>query len=53
MISPLHSFTLKKEHFFRLGIDLHRPSLVQHVPAPSTWGGMAHRAIDFDPFYGP
>lgn len=28
MISPLHSFHLKKEHFFRLGSDLHRPECV-------------------------
>lgn len=26
----------------------HRPSLVQHVQAPSTWGGAAHFATDFD-----
>lgn len=27
----------------------HLPSLVQHAPAPTTWGGMQHTAIDFDP----
>lgn len=33
------------------GVELHVPSLVQHIPAPSTWGGVPHRALDFDPFY--
>jgi hypothetical protein len=33
------------------GIVLHVPSLVQHVPVASTWGGVSHRAPDFDPFY--
>lgn len=33
------------------GIILHHPSLVQHVPVASSWGGSAHRARDFDPFY--
>jgi gluconolactonase len=28
MISPLHSFSLKKEDFFRFGSDLHRPECV-------------------------
>lgn len=28
-------------------IHYHRPSLVQHVVAPSTWGGHSHRARDF------
>jgi gluconolactonase len=28
MISPLHSFSLNKEDFFRLGCDLHRPECV-------------------------
>jgi len=27
----------------------HVPSLVDHAPAPTTWGGMVHSAIDFDP----
>jgi len=27
----------------------HAPSLVQHRPVPSTWGGIAHLAPDFDP----
>ena len=27
---------------------VHRPSLVQHRAAPSTWGGPAHTAWDFD-----
>jgi hypothetical protein len=30
-------------------IHYHRPSLVQHLPVPSTWGGVAHQAIDYDP----
>ncbi len=29
----------------------HVPSLIQHVPVTSTWGGWYHRALDFDPFY--
>lgn len=33
------------------GILAHAPSLVQHVPVPSLWGGVAHHAIDFDPFF--
>jgi hypothetical protein len=27
----------------------HSPSLVQHMPGPSTWGGIFHQAKDFDP----
>jgi len=27
----------------------HAPSLVQHRPSKSTWGGIAHQAPDFDP----
>ena len=27
----------------------HHPSLVQHRPVASTWGGAQHEAIDFDP----
>jgi len=27
----------------------HVPSLVDHAPAPTTWGGIVHSAIDFDP----
>jgi hypothetical protein len=27
----------------------HSPSLIQHQQVPSTWGGMAHSALDFDP----
>jgi hypothetical protein len=33
------------------GVVVHAPSLVQHAPVPSTWGGVAHRAVDFDPFF--
>jgi len=29
-------------------IYLHVPSLVDHAPVPTTWGGVAHRAHDFD-----
>jgi hypothetical protein len=29
----------------------HSPSLVQHVGAPSTWGGWSHRACDFDSLF--
>lgn len=29
-------------------IFCHAPSLVQHVGWPSTWGGHAHQAVDFD-----
>ena len=32
-------------------ILFHRPSLVQHAPGPSTWGGARHWAPDFDPFW--
>ena len=28
-------------------IWFHRPSLVQHRPVPSMWGGVAHSAVDF------
>jgi hypothetical protein len=40
---------------FQLAADLgspiyyHAPSLVQHQPTPSTWGGRTHQAIDYDP----
>lgn len=27
----------------------HLPSLVDHAPVPTTWGGIEHRAPDFDP----
>jgi hypothetical protein len=30
-------------------IYYHVPSLVDHAPVPTTWGGMEHSAIDFDP----
>lgn len=30
-------------------IYYHAPSLVDHAPVPTTWGGMEHSAIDFDP----
>lgn len=30
-------------------ICYHRPSLVQHVQGPSTWGAVQHSAADFDP----
>lgn len=33
------------------GIVVHHPSLVQHLPTPSLWGGTYHRAVDFDPFF--
>ncbi|MDB5311113.1 MAG: putative Mannosyltransferase [Gemmataceae bacterium] len=33
------------------GVLLHAPSLVQHMPVPSMWGGPYHRAVDFDPFF--
>jgi hypothetical protein len=29
----------------------HTPSLVQHLPVPSAWGGISHRAVDYDPFF--
>ncbi|HKS38054.1 MAG TPA: glycosyltransferase family 9 protein [Verrucomicrobiae bacterium] len=29
----------------------HAPSLVQHLPVKSTWGGIGHRAADFDPHW--
>jgi hypothetical protein len=35
------------------GVVAHAPSLMQHVPVASTWGGVAHRAVDFDPFFRP
>ncbi len=35
------------EEFGRIWV--HRPSLVQHSSAPSTWGGLPHSAADFDP----
>jgi hypothetical protein len=30
-------------------IYYHVPSLVDHAPVPTTWGGIAHTATDFDP----
>lgn len=30
-------------------IWFHRPSLVQHRPVASVWGGVSHQAIDFSP----
>lgn len=33
----------------RTPIYYHRPSLVQHRPVPSTWGGVAHEACDYSP----
>lgn len=30
-------------------IYYHLPSLVDHAPVPTTWGGIEHSAIDFDP----
>lgn len=30
-------------------IYLHVPSLVDHAPVPTTWGGIDHAACDFDP----
>jgi hypothetical protein len=32
-------------------IYLHLPSLVDHSPEPTTWGGIPHRAPDFDPAF--
>lgn len=32
-------------------IYLHLPSLVDHAPVPTTWGGIEHSAPDFDPEY--
>jgi hypothetical protein len=32
-------------------IYLHFPSLVDHSPVPTTWGGIEHRALDFNPDY--
>jgi hypothetical protein len=29
-------------------IYCHQPSLVQHVGRASTWGGIAHEAVDFE-----
>jgi hypothetical protein len=33
------------------GVVMHVPSLVQHMPVTSTWGGVPVRSPDFDPFY--
>jgi hypothetical protein len=33
----------------RSPILFHRPSLVEHRPVSSTWGGTQHRAVDFSP----
>ena len=33
----------------RSPILFHRPSLVEHRPVSSTWGGTQHQAIDFSP----
>lgn len=30
-------------------IYMHVPSLVDHAPASTTWGGIEHSALDFDP----
>jgi hypothetical protein len=30
-------------------IYYHVPSLVDHAPVPTTWGGIEHSAMDFDP----
>lgn len=30
-------------------IYMHDPSLVDHARVPTTWGGIAHAAMDFDP----
>jgi hypothetical protein len=30
-------------------IYYHVPSLVDHAPVPTTWGGMEHQSTDFDP----
>ncbi len=30
-------------------IYFHLPSLVDHAPVPTTWGGIEHQAPDFDP----
>lgn len=32
-------------------IYYHCPSLVQHMAVPSSWGGICHRAHDFDEFW--
>ena len=32
-------------------IYYHLPSLVDHAPVPTTWGGIDHRALDFDSEY--
>jgi gluconolactonase len=46
MISPLHSFSLKKEDFFSLGSDLHRPECVwadkDGIWVSDTRGGVAN-----------
>lgn len=31
------------------GVYYHAPSLVQHVPVPSAWGGGYHSAVDYSP----
>ena len=33
----------------RSSIFYHRPSLVQHLAVPSSWGGAIHEAVDFSP----
>ena len=33
----------------RTPIYYHQPSLVQHRPVPSMWGGVAHQACDYSP----
>ena len=37
----------------RSPIYYHRPSLVQHRPVDSTWGGSQHAAVDFSPTWRP
>lgn len=32
-------------------VYVHRPSLVQHAPGPSTWGAAVHSAADFELFW--
>ena len=34
-------------------IYFHLPSLVDHAPVPTTWGGIQHTAWDFDPDWRP
>ena len=45
--ADLRLFSLAAQ--LRRPLFYHAPSLVQHRRVPSTWGGVAHEARDFDP----